>query len=127
MYTVKSCGDGTLLILIRLNLYMTFHQKIKKKSLYDLLSCTGVRNTTHELWWKLPIPSKIRVFMWLVANKRILTKKALTKKGLIGSTKCHFCSSVDTVNHLFVNCRLAKRIRVWMGQFQDVFHTCGSF
>jgi hypothetical protein len=51
-------------------------------SLYTFfLSFGGVKNNRHDHWWKLPIPPKIRAFMWLVAHKKILTKISLVKKG----------------------------------------------
>jgi hypothetical protein len=43
--------------------------------------------------WKIKVPLKIRIFMWFLYNKVILTKHNLAKRHWIGCTKCVFCSS----------------------------------
>jgi hypothetical protein len=40
--------------------------------------------------WKIKVPLKIRIFMWFVYNKVILTKDNLAKRHWIGCTKCVF-------------------------------------
>ena len=67
------------------------------------------------LWWSLPIPYKIRIFMWLLAKNKILTKVKLQSKGWQGNTQCHFCSGVEDVNHLFLLYPFVQKIWFWMG------------
>jgi hypothetical protein len=58
--------------------------------------------------WKLKIPLKIKIFMWFLSNKVLLTKDNLAKRKWKGCQKCCFCDSLETVNHLFIECPFAK-------------------
>lgn len=49
--------------------------------------------------WKLKVPLKIRV---------TLTKDNLLKRNRKGDRRCCFCSSAETIQHLFFNCHVAK-------------------
>ena len=60
--------------------------------------------------WKLKIPLKIKVFMWFLNNKVLLTKDNLAKRRWQGCTKCSFGGSEETVEHLFISCPFAKII-----------------
>jgi hypothetical protein len=60
--------------------------------------------------WNLKIPLKIKVFLWLLYKKVILTKDNLVKRNWHGNEKCCFCNYFETVQHLFVECVLAKFI-----------------
>lgn len=67
------------------------------------------------LCWTIPITSKIRIFMWLTFKNRILIKINLRKKGWEGNVQCVSCSYDETVNHMFLQCGLAKQIWYWLG------------
>ncbi|XP_078150904.1 uncharacterized protein LOC144546233 [Carex rostrata] len=83
-------------------------------SLYKFLNHRGVLTPHPFLWWKLPLPPKIKIFMWLVSQNRILTKSNLRKKGWDGDTTCVFCDNDETANHLFLTCPLAMQIwQLW--------------
>lgn len=60
------------------------------------------------LWWNVPAPIKIRIFMWLTSKKKILTKDKLIKKGWKG-TKCQLCDKIETIDYLFVQGTIAQK------------------
>jgi hypothetical protein len=60
--------------------------------------------------WKLKIPLKIKIFMWFLSNKVLLTKDNLVKRNWKGCTKCVFCGEHETIEHLFIECPFAKII-----------------
>ena len=60
--------------------------------------------------WKLKIPLKIKIFMWFLSNKVLLTKDNLVKRNWTGCTKCVFSGEQETVEHLFISCPLARLI-----------------
>jgi len=63
--------------------------------------------------WKLKIPLKIKVFMWFLNKKVLLTGDNLAKRNWNGSKKCCFCDAEEKVEHLFLSCpfnRLIGRI-----------------
>jgi|ERR1017187_8805843 hypothetical protein len=94
-----------------MELYWEVHSEIN-------ISIFERENTRLFIWWQLPVPPKIRVCMWLLTKKRILTKVNLIKKGWLGNPHCHFCGMDEDVNHLFVKCSYTRKIWFWMGQFK---------
>jgi hypothetical protein len=56
----------------------------------------------------MKVPLKIRIFMWFLFKKVILTKDNLVKRNWHGNKKCCFCDHEETIQHLFITCPLAK-------------------
>ena len=77
------------------------------KSVYDHLSCGHSRRCFKHIW-KSKLPYKIKIFTWLLENKVILTKDNLLKKKWPGDPTCSFCSQVESMDHLFFLCPIAK-------------------
>jgi hypothetical protein len=51
--------------------------------------------------WKIKIPLKIKVFLWLLYREAILTKDNLVKRSWHGNEMCSFCNNSETIQHLF--------------------------
>jgi hypothetical protein len=60
--------------------------------------------------WKIKVPPKIKIFMWFLYKKVILTKDNLAKRKWNGCKKCVFCDSAESINHLFFTCPFARLI-----------------
>lgn len=58
--------------------------------------------------WKLKVPLKIEFFMWYLDRRVILTKENLQKRRRQGCTKCYFWGNEESIQHLFLDCPLAK-------------------
>ena len=58
--------------------------------------------------WKLKIPLKVKVFIWLLHRGVILTKDNLAKHNWKGSKQCCFCMNNETIVHLFFGCHMAR-------------------
>ena len=58
--------------------------------------------------WKIKVPLKIKIFMWFLYSKVILTKDNLAKRNWNGDKCCSFCDSQETIQHLFFDCPFAK-------------------
>lgn len=71
--------------------------------LHVLLKLSQVKCPYRKFWF-IKIPLKIKVFLWLMVKNSILTKDNL----LTGSVKCMFCSDLETVDHLFMQCPIAR-------------------
>jgi hypothetical protein len=79
------------------------------KSMYlDMLNDNTV--FLRKYLWKMKVPLKIRIFMWFVYRKEILTKDNLKKRNWQGSSRCCFCDHEETVQHLFIDCPFVKII-----------------
>jgi hypothetical protein len=51
---------------------------------------------------------KIKIFLWYLQRGVTLTKDNLAKRNCQGNAKCCLCSSVETIQHLFFDCRFAS-------------------
>jgi hypothetical protein len=60
--------------------------------------------------WKIKVPLKIRIFIWFLHQKVTLTKDNLVKRKCTGCTKCIFCGTHETIDHLFIACPFARLV-----------------
>jgi hypothetical protein len=60
--------------------------------------------------WKIKIPLKIKIFMWFLSKKVLLTRDNLAKRNWNGNTKCSLCDAEQSVEHLFISCSFARLI-----------------
>jgi hypothetical protein len=58
--------------------------------------------------WKLKLLLKIKVFLWYLYKGVILTKDNLVRRQWQADRKCCFCSSDESIQHLFFDCHFAK-------------------
>jgi hypothetical protein len=56
----------------------------------------------------MKVPLKVKVFMWFLNRKVILTKDNLIKRNWVGSETCCFCDCKEFIQHLFFDCPFAK-------------------
>ena len=54
--------------------------------------------------------SNIHVFLWLMFNNKSLTRDNLAKRRHVEDMTCVFCSELETIQHLFFDCIVAKKI-----------------
>nr|GEX49538.1 putative RNA-directed DNA polymerase, eukaryota, reverse transcriptase zinc-binding domain protein [Tanacetum cinerariifolium] len=67
--------------------------------------------------WNRSIPIKVNVFLWRLHLNKLPSRVNLDRKGVqIDSTLCQTCQlDVETVNHIFFNCELAKDLwSLWL-------------
>jgi hypothetical protein len=88
---------------------LNFNGQFSVNSIYQAFIDTNVVLNNSYLW-KIKIPLKIKVFIWLLYRESILTKDNLVKRNWHGDVKCCFCDSHETIQHLFFDCALAKFI-----------------
>ena len=79
------------------------------RSMYLNLIQEGVLPTKNPLW-KIRVPLKIKIFLWYLQKGVTLTKDNLAKRNWQGSVKCCFCNSLETIQHLFIDCHFARFI-----------------
>ena len=93
--------------LFRWNL--TVNGMFTVKSLYlDFMS--GHTKFLRKYLWKMKVPLKIKIFMWFLYRREILTKDNLAKRNWNGCNKCCFCDQEETIHHLFITCPLARMV-----------------
>jgi zinc-binding in reverse transcriptase len=84
-------------------------------NVHEWLMFRGVIDISADIWWKLPIPLKVKVFMWLIGHNKILIKDNLLKRGWVGYNQCMLYDESESVAHLFFTCTFARQIWFWTG------------
>ena len=76
-------------------------------SMYSALISNG--NVQFDKYlWKLKMPLNIKIFMWYSNRGVIFTKDNLARRNWNGNKQCCFCSGDETIQHLFIDCHVAK-------------------
>jgi hypothetical protein len=76
------------------------------KSIYAALVNNGVR-VSQDIW-QTKLPTKIKIFLWYLKRGVTLTKDNLARRNWNGDTRCSFCYSPESIQHLFLDCFYAK-------------------
>jgi len=95
----------------------TFNLKEAKYILLGLESCI-LEKSWRQLWshqgWM-----KIKLFMWLVHHKKILTWDNIRKRGVLGPSKCQLCEEQEkTMEHILNDCAYTNLL--W-NSFYNIF------
>lgn len=100
-------------------------------SAYEKLHDRGMRNITNIELWKLKIPLKVRLFIWVGMQNRLLTQQRLRLRGCDVPAGCHLCGNrlIETSKHLLFECTFAVRLwdellngwRVTRGRFANTY------
>ena len=89
--------------------------RFSSKSAYEHLT-SAENGQGHKHIWKAKLPYKIKIFIWLLENNAVLTKENLIRRKWAGDPSCYFCSDIETTNHLFFLCPVAKVVWDIVGQ-----------
>jgi hypothetical protein len=84
--------------------------KYSVQSLYAVLNDRGLRQVYTPVMWKIHVPSRIHVFLWLMANNKTLTRDNLAIRREVNDKTCLFCSENESVKHLFYECCVARNL-----------------
>lgn len=79
-------------------------------SLYAVINFRGVTPVFIPTVWKLVVPPRIHVFLWLLFHNKIMTRDNLNKRNMKKPEECVFCLCKESVQHLFFECIVAKNI-----------------
>lgn len=60
--------------------------------------------------WKLQIPPRVQMFLWLLSKNKTLISDNLAKRRELADLTCLFCNEIEMVDHLFFDCSVAKRL-----------------
>jgi hypothetical protein len=68
-----------------------------------------------EVWktsiWKWNVPLKIKLFLWLAMEGKILTWESLQRRGWEGPGRCPLCRmDLETISHLFISCTFTRQV-----------------
>jgi hypothetical protein len=78
------------------------------QSLYAIINNRGIQHIFTPVVWRLSVPSRLHIFLWLLANNIILTRDNLDKRKKLDDKSCMFCADIESITHLFYECCVAK-------------------
>ena len=70
--------------------------KYSVQSLYAVLNHRGVVLLYVSAVWKLKIPPRVQIFLWLVSKNKILTRDNLAKRREVSDKTCLFCNEPES-------------------------------
>ena len=91
----------------------------------------GKSRNLWKLIWKAPVPNKIRMFAWRLADDNLPTKKNKWKRTLEVDSTCNICGvEEEDSHHATINCTKAKALRnqlrkIWKIPAEDMFRKTG--
>jgi hypothetical protein len=77
------------------------------KSVYDHLSRGDVGPSFSRVW-RSKLPEKIKIFMWVLEQKAILTKDNMIRRKWQGDPGCYFCGNPEDCDHLMFTCPILR-------------------
>ncbi|KAG8096770.1 hypothetical protein GUJ93_ZPchr0013g34670 [Zizania palustris] len=66
--------------------------------------------------WNCGISLKVKIFIWLMVKRRIQVGDQLRKINWKGDPTCKLCGLIETVDHLFFQCHVAKLLWVFVAE-----------
>jgi hypothetical protein len=54
--------------------------KYSVQSLYAVVNDRGIKQVFTPVMWKVNVPPRLHIFLWLLANNKVLTRQNLAKK-----------------------------------------------
>ena len=85
------------------------NKRFTTKSVYEWLE-RDLAGPNYKWIWKASIPLKIKIFLWQLFQNAVLTRDNLRKRNWPGNPVCSFCTNIETTNHLFFTCSLARTV-----------------
>lgn len=77
----------------------------------------GVTHVFIPFVWKLVVPPRIHVFLWLLFNNKLMTRDTLKKRNIKMHEDCVYYSCVESIHHLFSEYIVARHIWAKASEF----------
>ena len=84
------------------------------QTLYSILNFRGVIPVHTPAVWKLSVPPRIHIFLWLLGNNKLLTRDNLCKRKDLNDKTCLFCMIMKPSTTSFL-------VVVWLLVCGDLF------
>ncbi|KAJ1695641.1 hypothetical protein LUZ63_012339 [Rhynchospora breviuscula] len=81
-------------------------------SAYKVLADTGIWSYYYKQLWKIKVPPKVKIFLWLLLQDRLLTQDNFQVRGWPTIHSCTTCQSpvTEIAPHLFIHCTFTHRL-----------------
>lgn len=71
----------------------------------------GVNFRYYRALWKLKVPTKVKIFVWLLLQNKLMTQEVLITRGCNVDQGCVLCDNgaIETRDHMMQGCNYASR------------------
>jgi hypothetical protein len=113
-YDLKSIAESLHLSAEEDSVIWKFDSKgvYSVSSLYAIVNFGGIMPVHIPAVWRVKVQPRVHVFLWLLANNKLLSKDNLAKRQHVPDIRCIFCNEAESVAYLFFECAVAKEINV---------------
>jgi hypothetical protein len=73
-------------------------------SFYAVINYRGIKPMFIPAIWKVGVPPKVQLFLWLLSHNKLAIMDNLKKRGMDKPEQCCFCSEKESIGHLFFEC-----------------------
>jgi hypothetical protein len=88
--------------------------------MYGVINDRGISQVYTSVMYKISVPPRLHIFIWLLTNNKLLTRDNLLKGKNLDDVSCLFCSDPESVHHLFFECCVSKIM------WQNLSAMCGK-
>lgn len=111
---------GTDITQKKLKLILQVYQPPKAEQRWmGMCSPQPVFSTTWKELWSLKSENRTKEIIWLLIHNALPTKDVLYKRGITTNNRCPVCRETETMVHVFVTCRAARRVWEHMKRWID--------
>jgi hypothetical protein len=76
--------------------------------MYAIVNNMGVKQIYTPVMWSIVVPPRLHIFLWLLANGKVLTRDNLAKRRHVRDKTCLFCLDLEFVQDILFECCVAK-------------------
>jgi hypothetical protein len=106
---------------------MIVNNREKNYAYYESRAVTSDYKASEKEWrhlWQVKVPSKIRVFLWRLAQASLPSGDVLHHRNMAKTDICAICGSKDSWKHSLIDCNMAKC--VWALEKEDITNFIGA-
>ena len=85
--------------------------KIRREAWLEGRSDSSNTESEEQSWcqlWKIQVPSKIRVFLWRLAQQSIPSADLLHHRQMATTSRCRICGNEDSWRHSLLECTMSR-------------------
>lgn len=100
--------------------------KFSVQSLYAIINHRGVVPKFIHAVWKLNIPPRVQMFLWLLSSNRLLIRDNLAKRREVSDPSCLFYAESESILHLFFDYYVASNVWRFISELLQI-NVSGSY
>lgn len=115
LQSVQELLDQTSLSMApdkRTSVFLRPDYSLDSGALYKMIKARGQGTDPRAIFsWKSLAPPRVKLFMWLLLQRRIQCRSVLFRKHIVDSTTCEICNaSEESPEHIIHGCPLGKEV-----------------